>query len=255
MSSLSISLLTLACVFGAALFGLFLNSVLPQNYLDEGSRDTVKLMTGLMATLSALVLGLLIASAKSSYDRTNQQFQQIAVEIVLIDHALAAYGPETKDVRTQLVATYKARIDQLFPGTGTGTARDPLHTPPRLMIEDVETRLRTLLPASDAQRAHMTRALQLIGDVTLAGWLLTIEQAEDDLPAPMLGVLISWLVAMFLGFGLVAPRKATTVLALLIGALAVSTSIFLIEEMTRPLDGIIAISAAPMRDAISYLGR
>lgn len=254
MSSLSISVLTLACVFGASLLGMVLNKVLPVSHLNDGSRDTVKLVTGLLATLSALVLGLLIASSKGSYDRTNQEFLQISVEVVLLDHALAAYGPETKEVRTQLVTAYKARIDQLFPGTEAGAASSPLQARP-LAIENVETKLRALLPASDAQRAHMTRALQLIDNVTRAGWLLTIEQADTEVPRPMLGVLISWLIAMFLGFGLVAPRNATTVFALLIGALAVSTSIFLIEEMSHPLDGVISISAAPMRNAMHYLGR
>ena len=254
MSSLSTSVLALACVFGAALIGMLLNTVLPKSHLTDASRDTVKLMTGLMATLSALVLGLLTASAKSSYDQTNQQFRQIAVEVVLLDRALAAYGPETKEIRTVLAADYKARIDELFPGTGAGTSHSAVRTRPR-GIEDIETRLRALLPPSDAQRAHMARALEIVSALMRTGWLLTIEQSDTTLPAPMLGILISWLAAMFLGFGLVAPRNATTVVAMLIGAMAVSTSIFLIEEMSHPLDGVIRISATPMRSAIDYLGR
>jgi hypothetical protein len=254
MSSLATAVITLACVFGAALLGMLVRPMLPESHLSEASRDTVKLMTGLMATLSALVLGLLIASAKNSYDHINEVFLQTAAKVILLDRALAEYGPDTTEVRKQLLDDYTTRINQLFPGKETGTSDKPLARRP-LAIQAVEVRLRALLPPTDAQRAHLTRALQLVDDMTRVGWLFTIEQTDSSLPAPMLVVLIAWLAAMFAGFGLLAPRNATTVVSLLIGALGVSTSIFLIEEMSHPLEGVISIPAAPMRDVINYLGR
>jgi hypothetical protein len=228
--------------------------VLPASHLSEGSRDTVKLMTGLMATLSALVLGLLIASAKEFYDRSNEEFRQIAVKVVLLDRALAEYGPETQEVRHRLRDDYKTRIDQLFPATRIGAVDITLQSSPRA-IEDIESRLRALMLPSDAHQAHMNRALQLLDDLARAGWVLTIDESDTSLPPAMLVVLVSWLAAMFLGFGLLAPRNATAIAALLLGSLAVSTSIFLIEEMGHPLQGVIRISAAPMRNAIDFLGR
>ena len=253
MSSLATAVMTLACVFGAALLGLLVRPVLPESHLSDASRDTVKLMTGLMATLSALVLGLLIASAKNSYDRINEVFLQTAAKVILLDRALAEYGPDTTEVRNRLRDDYATRINQLFPGKEIGTS-EPLKRRP-LAIEGIEVTLRALLPPTDAQRAHLTRALQLVDDMTRVGWLFTIEQTDSSLPAPMLVVLIAWLAAMFAGFGLLAPRNATTIVSLLIGALGVSTSIYLIEEMSHPLEGAISIPAAPMRDVINYLGR
>ena len=112
-----------------------------------------------------------------------------------------------------------------------------------------------MLPAPDAKQAHIERALQLINDMESTGWGLTLEQSDHSLPAPMLFIVIAWLAGMFVGFGLLAPRHTTAVAALLIGALSVSASIFLIEEMNHPLDGIIHISGDPLRNALQYLDR
>jgi hypothetical protein len=254
LSSLTVSLICLVCAFGGALLGMRISRVLPESHLSESSRDTLKVMTGLMATLAALILGLLIASAKSSYDRANDDFRQLAAKVVQLDRALAEYGPETKEVRASLFNAYKARMDQLFPTAGMEAHPGPMERRP-LQVEQIETRLRALLPASDAKRAHMERALQLVDQMANSGWVLTIEESDNALPAPMLVVLIAWLAAMFVGFGMLAPRNATVGVALLIGALSVSASIFLIEEMNHPLDGMIQISGTPLRNALRFLGQ
>jgi hypothetical protein len=253
VSSVSVSLICFVCSFGGALLGLHLSRILPASHLSEGSRDTLKVMTGLMATLAALILGLLIASAKASYDRANDDFRQLAAKTVLLDRALAEYGPETKDVRASLFNAYKARMDQLFPTAGFEAHPGPMERRP-LQVEQIEMQLRALLPASDAKRAHMERALELIDQMANSGWVLAIEESDTALPTPMLVVLIAWLAAMFVGFGVLAPRNATVGVALLVGALSVSASIFLIEEMNHPLDGMIQISGTPLREALKFLG-
>jgi hypothetical protein len=68
MDSIAIRLIVFACVFGAALFGMFLRAVLPEQHLSADSKDTVRLAMGMIATMAALVMGLLVASAKSFYD-------------------------------------------------------------------------------------------------------------------------------------------------------------------------------------------
>lgn len=254
MNSLSIALLTLACVFGGALLGMLLRNVLPNHHLSRGSRDTVGLMTGLTATLSALVLGLLIASAKDSYDNTDREFRQVAARMIVLDQALVAYGSETREIRSFLRDSFSARVDQLFPKQKVRPEPSAAGAQ-QLPLEQAERRLREFTPPEEAKKAHLTRALKLLDDMNESAWLLTVEEADNALPAPMLAVLVSWLTAMFLGFGLFAPRNATAVIALLVGSLAVSTSIFLIEEMSHPLAGIISISEGPLRSAVEYLGR
>ena len=144
-------------------------------------------------------------------------------------------------------------MDQLFPTAVEDERPGPLERRP-IKVEEVEARLRALLPPSDAKRAHMERALQLIDQMAKSGWVLTIEESDSALPPPMLVVLIAWLAAMFVGFGMLAPRNTTVSVALLVGALSVSASIFLIEEMNHPLDGMIHISGTPLRNALKFLG-
>ena len=255
MSASAIALLTFLCVFGGALAGLGLRAALPEHHLSADSRDVVKVVTGLMATLSALVLGLLIASAKGSFDTVNDGFKRAAAQIILIDRVLAQYGPGADELRQLLRSGFAARIDQLFSSSGgdaRGGGADALRD--ASAMELLDSRVHALAATDDAQRKLKVRAEQLVADLIQARWV-GFEEASNTTPAAFLVVLVAWLAAMFVGFGLFAPRNATALAALTIGALAVSTSIFLIEEMGRPLDGLIAVSSEPMRSALSVLGK
>jgi hypothetical protein len=254
MSAFAVGVVTFVCVFGGALVGLALRSVLPEHHLSADSKDVVRIVTGLMATLSALVLGLLIASAKSSFDAVNVGFKRAAAQVVVIDRVLAQYGPAAEELRQLLRSGYAARIDELFSsgGDARGGAANALRD--ASAIERLEAKLRALPAAADDQRQLKSRAEQLITELVQARWI-GYEESSSTTPVGFLVVLLSWLAAMFAGFGLFAPRNATVLACLAIGALAVSTSIFLIEEMARPLDGFIAVSSEPLRNALSVLGK
>jgi len=254
MSAWAVALLTFLCVFGGALVGLALRGVLPEHHLNDDSKDIVKVVTGLMATLSALVLGLLIASAKNSFDAVNDGFKHAAAQIIAIDRVLAQYGPGAEGVRQLLRRGYAARIDQIFGPGDEARASAASALRDASAMERLNLELQKLAPADDLQRALKSRAEQLVSELTQARWV-GFEEANSATPAGFLVVLVSWLAAMFAGFGLFAPRNATALAALAIGAVAVSTSIFLIEEMARPLDGFIAVSSEPMRNALSVLGK
>ncbi len=252
MGSTAIALIVLACVFGGALLGMFLRTILPEHHLSEASKDVVKLVTGLIATLAALVLGLLIASAKNSFDTVNEGFRQAATKIILLDRALAQYGPETKDARELLRSSFAARVEQIFPKEGTrgSTLNSPQAT---AVIEGLQQRLRALSPQNDVQRSLQSRALDLTDAVAQARWM-GIEHEDNTIPTPFLVVLVLWLAAMFASFGLFAPRNAIAVTVLFVGALSLSASIFLIEELNDPLRGFISISRTPLDTALSHLG-
>jgi hypothetical protein len=253
MNPFTVAFIVLLCVFGGALAGMFLRTILPEHHLSESTQDVVKLVTGLIATLAALVLGLLIASAKNSFDSVNEGFRQSAAKVVLLDRVLAQYGPEAKDAREMLRKGFAARIDQLFPksgarqttlGSSEGTAA----------VEGLERRLRALSPQNDTQRLLQSRALETIDAVAQARWT-GIEEQENAIPTPFLVVLVLWLAVMFASFGLFAPRNAIAIAVLFLGALSLSAAIFLIEELNNPLEGIITISRAPMDIALAHLGQ
>ena len=102
MSDIAISMILFACVFAGALLGIYLRTALPEHHLSTESKDVVKLGMGLIATMAALVLSLLIASTKGSYDTQRSELRQLSANIMLLDRVLAHYGPETKDSRDLL---------------------------------------------------------------------------------------------------------------------------------------------------------
>jgi hypothetical protein len=253
MSSLTIALISTACIFCGALLGLFLQGLLPERHLRDTSKDTVKVAAGMIATLSALVLGLLVGSAKSSFDTTNNAIIQNGAKVILLDRVLAAYGPETKDVREQLRRAVAAGIEMFWPEEKNAVSGMTSFERANAM-EMIQAKLRELTPATDAQRQLLSQAEQISNDMLQARWLL-IEQAQSALPVPFLVVLLFWLTMLHLSFGLFAPRNPTVITVLLVSALSVSGAIFIILEMNHPLQGIIKISSAPMRKALEHLGQ
>src|SRR6266550_6564843 len=144
-SSLTIGLISAGCIFGGALLGMWLQGMLPEQHLRDTSKDAVKVAAGMIATLSALVLGLLVGSAKSSFDATNSAIVQNGAKIILLDRVLAAYGPETKDLREQLRGAVSAGIEMFWPqekNVGSGMAGFERAN----AMEMVQAKLRELAP-------------------------------------------------------------------------------------------------------------
>jgi hypothetical protein len=253
MSSLTAALIIFACIFGGALFGLFLRVLLPDHHLRDDSRDVVKLGAGLIATLAALVLGLLISSAKSSLDTMNSELTQSSAKIIVLDRALANYGPETKEIRDMLHRIVVRAIEVVESREKT-SQNGPNVISASEAIENIQHKLQVLVPRNDSQRLLQTQALQIFEELTHARWLL-IEQAASPLPKVFLAILVFWLIMLFVCFGLLASHNMTVVGVLLICALSVSGAIFLILEMNTPITGIINVSSVPLRKALDNLGK
>ncbi len=253
MSSFTIGLISATCIFGGALLGLFLRSLLPDHHLSSESKDTVKLGAGMIATLSALILGLLVSSAKGTFDTVGSEITLAASKIVLLDRVLANYGPATKDVRELLHRNTAAGIEMVWPEQKTAVSGMTAFERANGM-ELVQAKLRELTPTTDAQRQLLAQAQQLAGDLLQFRWLL-IEQTQNALPKPFLVMVVFWLTMLHLSFGLFAPRNATVITVLFICALSVSGAIFLILEMNHPLSGFIKVSSAPMLKALEHLGQ
>ena len=225
--------------------------VLPQHHLSSETKDIVKLGMGLVGTMSALVLGLLVASAKGSYDAQSAELTQMSANIALLDRVLAHYGPETKETR-DLVRGFVARIlDQMWSKDGTGAS--PV-APTAAGGEILYEKMQGLSPKNDTQRSLQGQALSMAMDLGKTRWLM-YEQATTSVSTPLLVVLVLWLTVIFISFGLFAPYNATVVASLFVSALSVSGAIFLILEMYEPYAGLIQISSAPLRAALAHLGQ
>jgi hypothetical protein len=251
VSPMSIGWTVLVCVFGGALLGMGLRLILPEHHLNSDSRDVIKLGMGLTATMSALVLALLIASAKGSYDAQRNELTQLSANVVLLDRVLAHYGPETTDIRNQLRLTVTHVIDQLWPKNSSSTAKEE---PPAARGESIYDKIGELSPQNEAQRSLQAQAQKLGIDLAQTRWLM-FEQGGSSIPMPFLVLLIFWVTIIFLSFGLFAPSNATVIATLFLCALSVSGAIFLILELDRPFVGVIHISDAPLRNAVARLGQ
>ena len=253
MNSLTIGFISAGCIFGGVLLGMLLQKVLPQHHLESDSKDTVKLGAGMLATLTALVLGLLVSSAKGSFDAMNAGIAQTGAKVILFDHILADYGPETKEVREQLRDTVASTIEKIWPdkkgGPGGLRALESVDA-----AKTLQAKLRELTPKNDLQKSLLAQASQIGSDV-LQTRLLLVEQQQNELPPAFLVLLIFWLTGLFISFGLFAPRNGTVLAVLLICAVSVSSAIFLVLEMNRPLDGFIKVSSAPLRKAVELIGK
>lgn len=253
MSSITISLIAFACISGGALLGPYVRSYLPDHHLNGNALEIVKMGAGLIATLAALVLGLMVSSAKGTLDAMNAGLTQEGAKIIVLDRTLASYGPETKEVREQLRSAVVSAIDMIWPEDKSRHANMKTIEATR-SIEIIQDRLRGLSPHSDAQRQLRSQALQLAADMAQTRWVL-IEQTEQTLPPAFIFVLLFWLTVLFACVGLLAPGNATIIAVLLVCALSVAGAVFLILEMSTPLTGIIKVSSAPLQKALANLGR
>jgi hypothetical protein len=253
MSSISIAAIVFGCVFGGAVLGMALRRVLPPHHLSEDSRDTVKLATGIIATLSALVLGLLVASAKGSFDAKRVAVESLAADVIAFDRILARYGPEARPARDLFRKTVAARVAEIWPEEGAA-APDLGTTWGTGVVEGIDHQLNELQPRNQEQAWLRGRALEKSEELSRMRWVLLV-QWSSAIATPFLAVLVFWLCFIFACSGLIAPRNGTVTAVLLISALSVSATIFLIMELDRPYQGLITISDAPMRAALAQLGR
>lgn len=251
MNSFTIAGIALVFVFGGALVGLYLKGFVPSNHLNEESKDIVKLGLGVIATLAALVLGLLVSSAKTSFDRVSSELTFAAVRVIQLDRVLVDYGPDTREARQILRKHYQVVVEALE--TRERSQLTHLRSPEaNQSIDRVQTVIRALVPRTDEQRELRARALAFAEDASENRWLLQLQQ-HDSLSTPLVVVVVSWLTAIFVGFGLYSPRNTTVIVVLFMCALSVSGALFLILEMDDPFAGVVRVSDVPMRRAFSIL--
>ena len=249
MSAIAVGCIVFALVFSSAMLAMAVHTALPEHHLSTDSKDVVKLGTALIATMAALVLSLLIASAKTAFDTRSNQLVQASADIILLDRALARYGPETKEARSLLQRSVAGTVERIWPTEGAKRVTiDPGASP----IEAVYDKIEALSPQSEAQRSMQSQALTLAADMGRTR-LLLFEHLGSSIPVPFLVVLVFWLCIIFASFGLFAPRNATVIAVLCVCALSVSGAIFLILELDRPFEGVLQVSGAPLRAALAQL--
>ena len=250
MNSIVVSSMVFVIVFAGALVGMALRRVLPEDHLSSDAKDVVKLAMGLIATMAALVLGMLVSTAKSSYDTRKNEVAEMSSRIVTIDQLLANYGPEAKGVRADLRDLVVVGLNRIWPGE----ASKQVDLRPKEDTRDFYSQLQALAPKNDSQGATKAEAISMAANLRQTRWRMFVEAEQTSMSIPLLAVLVAWLIAIFIGFGLFAPPNPTVIMTLAICALSVSAAIFIIMEMYTPFSGVLKIPSAPIRDTLNQIG-
>jgi hypothetical protein len=251
MNPALVAVIVFGCLFGAALVGMRLRRRLPENHLNAETKEAVRIGMASVATMAALLLGLLVASTKQSFDTKKDEVIQFSAKLIYLDHVLSNYGPETAEIRDLLRNSIQAGIHRVWPDENSGQGRA---APADSLSRGLPLAIQKLSPKGDSQIAFKSQAAHLIGDLAQMRWLL-FEQSESSFSFPLLAILVFWLALTFVSVGLFAPANVTAIGAQMMAALAVSGAIFLLLELDQPFSGFAQVSREPVLNALQFLGK
>jgi len=250
MNSILVSSIVFAVIFSGALAGMGLRRVLPENQLGPEEKHLVSLATSLLATMTAIVLGMLVSSANSSYQDRKNELAEMASSLLVVDHLLASYGPETQAIRAELRGLAENSLDRIWPSQPS----QELQLRPKDDGQVFYDQLQIMVPRNDTQAAMKTSAISAAVGLRRTYWLLFLGSEQSSLSPPLLVIVVSWLTVIFIAYGLIAPRNYTVIVTLVACAIAVSAAVFIIMAMYMLFSGVMRISPSPIRDALSQMG-
>jgi hypothetical protein len=243
----------LSSVIGV-LLGVWLRTRLPKAHLEGESKEVIKLGIGLTATVTALVLGLVTASTKSSFDAVDTAVKETATKLLVIDRTLARYGPEAAAIRVELKAVVEERVHMIWP---THSARplslDPTAPGKALRVERLVDAIRSLDTGDELKSALQARAAGLAEEVLEARWM-AMAGTGSSVPVLFLVVVMSWLTLIFAIYGMFADNR-TAVTVLVVCAFSIGSALFLVLELDAPFDGLIRVAGDPLHYAIAHMNR
>jgi hypothetical protein len=251
MNSITAGLLVSACIFAGGFVGMQMHRIIPRTHLTRDTQDVIRLGVGMLSVLASLVLGLLIATAKTSYDSADLAIRNYAAEMALLNETFRDYGSGASASRDLLRDYTHAFLHEGWPHDSRRSVIGE-DEKSRLLLEHVREAIRAMKPFDEGQRALQEQAVGINLNLLRQRWVL-IEQQGPNVQRVVLVVLVSWITVIFVSFGLNAPRNGTVLVAFLICSLSIGGSIFLILEMDRPLDGIMQISSWPVENVLAHM--
>jgi hypothetical protein len=248
MNDVLISLLVFALIVGGAVAGALVRPFLSEHHFHADTRDVVKLTAGLIGTLTALVLGLLIASAKTTFDQKTNQVRQLTANVLILDDLLVQYGPEAASLRKLLRQSVPPLADHIW-HEQVKAAGKPTGFESSAEAWAFDHELERLSPKDASQRSLQSRAVAAFTEAARIR-LQLFTQAGSSIPTPFLVIMVFWLSAIFVSVTLFARANMVVTISLLVCALSFAGAIFLVLELDDPFSGLMGISSATMRGAL-----
>lgn len=243
--------LVLGSLFGAAALGMRLRARLPDHHLSDETKEAVRIGMGSVATMAALVLGLLVASTKGAYDTEKAEVIQMSAKVIYLDQLLANCGPPAAESRDLLQRAMRSALVRIWPESAIATGTP---APATIWSRELPQAIQRIATTDDAQRTFKSQAAALANDLAQMRWLL-FEQMESSISVPLLFIMVFWLALTFISVGLFAPPNGTVITAQFLAALSVAGAIFLILELDQPFGGLVKISSRPVVNAVTHISK
>lgn len=242
---------TLAALFGGGLLGLLIGKVVPDKYHDESTKKIVQNAMGIVSLLAALVLGLMVATAKNKFDTISKQTEEFAASLMLLDRELVNYGPGADGARTLLRIYTATKIVETWPLTDI--PKPKRDAPPAWqLLENLQQDIRALNPQTESQRSAATNASGIAAELNKTSWLQRAEEI-DHIQEPFVWVVIAWFAILFVSTGLYAPRNGLVIAALLMGALSIAAAVGMVADLDAPYEGVLVVSPEPIQEALDRM--
>ena len=246
-----IAMVIFLCLAASAFASMAIWPRLPARHRDDDTNNVVRLAANLFGVMTSLMLGLMINSAKNTFESIDHNVHAYATELILLDRTLRLYGPETDAVRQPLVAYVQRVVTTSSQNSETTIAANQLS---EHLLTEIGSRLNALTPPDAVHGSLLQDGRQRLQKVLELRWIL-VEQSEGAIPWPLIAMLVTWLALIFASFGFRAPKNAITLATLIISAALIAGALYLILDMDVPFSGPIQISPAPLERALAELQR
>jgi len=247
--ALALSSLVFVLVFGGTLAGMAARHIQPDDHFTSEARDSIVLAIGLVVTMTSLVLGMLVSSAKTFYDGQKTQVAELSSQMILVNDLMTAYGPEAGQLRVEAMRSMEATVERIWPRNKAQS----FELRPAADFVHFYQHLQVLAPKNEVQASAKAQLMVSSLNLRKTYLLMFLQSQQTSITVPLLSVVTAWLVLIFYSFGIFAPRLPGVVLILLICAMAVSSAIFVILSMNSPFRGILKISPAAVRDVLDEM--
>jgi hypothetical protein len=255
MSPERFALLVGLVVFAGGALGLALQRILPDESTTGGPRDMIGAVVGLLTLLSALTMGLLIWTAYAVYAGQNAAIQNLAAKVLQLDLALSDYGPDALPVRKNLRDVVGKTVDEIWGAKATDADFAATNFAAAVRnLRDREKALADLHPSTDAQKEALAIANSTVDAIGQARLQMSFALASP-VSYPLIMIVVGWGVFLFCGFGLMSKGHAMSLVAVIVGAIAVASAVYMILDLSSPYSGIFRASSAPLEQVLAVMGK
>jgi hypothetical protein len=247
---LIIGTIVFTVILAGAFAGSKIRDYLPKHHLTDETKYLVNVSTAVVATITALVLGLLISNANTTFSRLGGEVTALSADILRLDHILQEYGPDAEPARKMLLQYAELKAVDLFPDHPADVNLNNLST--FELQQRTLDEILALNPTDAREQWRRDQALTLVARIGDTRWLLAQEVGRGT-PKEFVALLVFWLVLLFASFGLFAPRNLTSAAILTLCALAVAPAVGMFLELKQGFGGFVRVSPEPMRQAVKIL--